>query len=338
MAIHLALHWHAVAKRLVCCVLAICFLGGSTWNAIKNISASGEDSRELVSSQNLEIQRAGEDRKAWSQARKVQFDIAGDATVESIEAAIHAKQVEPGSRWNVTEGCVPEKVTAGASRTYCVDIDALRAKLAAAKKRDAYDAKIETLNASERGKGVQKAVDPGTDRIAAALGVQSEEGKKRITVSGEWGQALLQEMIAGFGPGLLFSFLMMMLPTASQEEGRPAPQKPVRKPEREKAGPPAASKEIESHKPAVPVSGPAAEIDAFVAACLEFVTGEFVPTTPMFDRWKEWCIENGVKPGSHRGFTLRIKKRVQHEPNGGHPGFKGVCFKPKGPAKLRVVA
>ncbi len=81
-----------------------------------------------------------------------------------------------------------------------------------------------------------------------------------------------------------------------------------------------------------------AEIDGFVAACLEFMQGEHIAATPLFNAWKEYCEGHGIEPGSPKGFSNRIRRRVQHDPNNGRPRYVGIRFKAKGSPRLKVVS
>jgi hypothetical protein len=71
---------------------------------------------------------------------------------------------------------------------------------------------------------------------------------------------------------------------------------------------------------------------------LEFVQGQWIAAAELFKAWGEFCGENGIVVGSAKAFSIRIKRRVQHEPNHGRPRYAGIQFKAKGAPRLKVVS
>jgi hypothetical protein len=76
----------------------------------------------------------------------------------------------------------------------------------------------------------------------------------------------------------------------------------------------------------------------FITRRLEFIAGEHIPAGKLFEAWRDDCAEHGREPGSAKGFSNRVRKRIQHEPNSGRPRYVGVCFKTANTPRLRVVA
>jgi hypothetical protein len=117
--------------------LGLFFVCLNIMNAIDNAAAVSDHVSDDRSSK---IERNGRKvalRSQWSVARKSQFEIAGDATPESIDADIMAKKANDARRWQSTGGCSIEKITAGPSREFCAEVAGLERKKAAAVKRQA---------------------------------------------------------------------------------------------------------------------------------------------------------------------------------------------------------
>jgi hypothetical protein len=341
-SIHEALECSGVAKKLLCCVLAICFLAGSCGNAIMNISNRSEDSRDDRSSQIEQNQRRSAILAQSSQAREDQAKVAGEATPESITAEIQAAKAKDANRSNATGGCDLPKITAGPSRAFCEGIGQLERKLAAAKKRDELDERIRQIDASAPSKTVQ-SVDPFADSIADAietLGYAKVDaaGMKRIAKIWEWTQAILLEMIGSFGPVIAFSILMRMFEFLSGKHGHRAPQSASEKPVKTKPATPLREMESPSQKPSVAFPDADAEIDAFIASSIDFAVGETIKATPLFAAWCAWCQDRSLDAGSQKGFSCRIKKRITHRPGNGRPFYEGVRFKAKDAPRLMVVS
>lgn len=347
-SIHEALECEAVAKKLVCCILAMCFLAGSCGNAIVNISARGEDSREDVSSQNEQIQAVREDRNASSQALKELKAKVGSATVESIEADIQAKQAEDANRWKSTEGCNPDRITAGPSRTFCAEVARLRSKLADAKGRDKLKAHIEDLDRRSPAKA-EKSIDPFADTIAEGLQVLGyapfdAAGKKRIAKIWEWTQAILLEMIGAFGPAIFFSLLMRVFGSLVSKSPHEAPQVEPQRRSRHRAATPVAEPENQPVGPSEAATVKdhvlAAPRDAFLAAATESMTEAWIEPAPFREAWLEWCGQHNIEPGNTakaKGFNSLFKTRVRHNPNSGRPRYEGIRFREKAAPRLRAV-
>jgi hypothetical protein len=324
-----------VAKKALFALLGAFFLALNVLNALGNAAGHSEDRREHASSQIQRSQRLSDARTRSSQAREDQIKVAGTATPESIEGEIQAAKAKDAKRWNATEGCKVEKITAGPTRDFCADIAKLEAKLSAAKKRDELDAKIAELDRTDTG-AAPESTDPFAANIAhmiALLGYQVDDGGKTLIASiRDWGKALGVELMAGFGPAGL---LLMLARIGSHSKQAPEPRKLAVKRQKEASG-----KEEDAPKMVTVIPSNAdAEIDGFIAACLEFVQGEFIAASPLFKAWGDYCPGHGIIIGSAKGFSNRIKRRVQHDPNSGRPRYAGVRLKDRaaGP-RLRVVS
>ena len=135
--------------------------------------------------------------------------------------------------------------------------------------------------------------------------------------------------MAAFGPAAF----LMLLGRASRREAAPVP--PVKLPDRTME----AKSETVPQKPAsVAIASIDSEIDAFISRRLEFIQGSYIPASALYSAWEEDCKAHGIDPGSKKGFSLRIKKRAQHEPNNGRPRYCHVKLKAKGKPELRIVS
>jgi hypothetical protein len=338
-----AIECRGVFKRTLFAILATFFLCLNVFNALGNAAAHSEHGREDRTSQIRAHARIEQLSSQWSQARKEQAAIAGSATPDSIEAEIQATKATDAPRWKSTEGCNPDKITAGPSRTFCANLAQLAAKKAAAIKRDELDAKLAGLDGKDAG-GVPESADPFADNVARMLGLLgytvSDDGKVLIASLRDWGKAVGVELLAGFGPSAL---LLILLRIAGQRgsEPEPAPEVQRKAPATARAKPQALlAPELETapQESAPVILGIDAEVDAFIVRRLEFVAGENIPAGQLFKAWQDDCAEHGREAGSAKGFSNRIRKRVTHEPNSGRPRYVGVRFKLSDAPALRIVS
>jgi hypothetical protein len=332
-----AIECRGVVKRALFAILATFFLCLNVFNALGNAAAHSEHGREDRASQIRAHARIEQQRSQWSQARKEQAVIAGSATPESIDADIQAAKAADATRWKATEGCNVEKITAGPSKAFCAAIAQLEAKKAAATKRDELEAKLAGLDSKDVG-AVPESADPFADNLARMLGLLgyavSDDGKVLIASLRDWGKAVGVELLAGFGPSGL---LLILWRITSSSEQAPVPQRKAPAPAKEKTPAPAPEPELEPQRPALAIVEGDAEIDAFITGRLEFVAGEHIPAGQLFQAWKDDCAEHGREPGSAKGFSNRIRKRILHEPNSGRPRYVGVRFKATDSPRLRIV-
>jgi hypothetical protein len=334
----------AVSGRALYGFLAAFFLLMNVYNALGNVAAHSEHDRGDRKTAMAAFRRDADQSRQWQQSRQAQAAIAGDATSESIEADIQSTKAADATRWNATGGCDVAKITAGPSKAFCATLAALAAKKAAAVKRDELDTRLATLTGKDAA-AVPESADPAAESVAHMLGLLgytvTDDGKVLIASLRDWGKAIGVELLAAFGPSALLSLLRKiaaaLLGTAFLG-AMPVPQREARREMgKDKTVPSAPEAETPAEKPAVPVQDGDAEIDAFIIRRIEFVAGESVPAGDLFRAWQEDCEAHGVPAGTAKAFSLRIRKRVTHDPNNKKPVYRGVRLKAVRPL-LRVVA
>ena len=164
----------------------------------------------------------------------------------------------------------------------------------------------------------------------------TDDGKVLIASLRDWGKAVGVELLAGFGPSAL---LLILWRIAGSHETAPVPQRKAPAPAKEKVRA-ATTPEPERvpERPAVAVPDGDAGVDAFITRHLEFIAGEQIPAGQLFKAWQDDCAEHGREAGSAKGFSNRIRKRIQHEPNSGRPRYVGVRFATADTPRLRIVS
>ena len=345
ISIHNALHEQGVAKKLLFAVLALIFLAINFSNALANLSLHSEASRDTKKAAQETVATLRKQVSQVSRAREEQAAIAGNATPEAIAADIQAATAQDANRWNSTEHCNPERITAGPSRTFCANLATLAAKKAAAVKRDELDAKLAQLEDELKRTPAPESVDSFADTVAEMLTLAGYEvdakTKKLIAVLRDWARAGGLELIGEFGPSILLSLL------AYVKQGHPEPlQKPVKsravavvaKGEAKDASAAPALPDGASEPRAPSAASDDAEIDAFLAACVDFLAGSYVNATPLFTAWQDWCEQHGIEPGTQMAFAKRIKRRITREPNNGRPRYAGIALRTVDTPRFRVVS
>jgi len=338
ICIHNALHEQGVAKKLLFAALALIFLAINFSNALANLSLHSETSRDTKRTAQETVATLKRQVSQVSQARTEQAAIAGNATPDAIEAETQAAKATDANRWNSTEHCNPERITAGPSRTFCANLAQLAAKLAAARKRDELDTKLAQLDGELKKTPAPESVDSFADTVAEMLTLAGYEVdakvKKLISVLRDWARAGGLELIGEFGPSILLSLFAYL------RQGRP---EQVQKPAKSRAA--AAPAKGVPAIPALPenTSEPNsasddAEIDAFLATCVEFVAGSYVNATPLFACWQTWCEQHSIDPGTQMAFSKRIKRRITREANSGRPRYAGIALRTVDTPRLRVVS
>ncbi|MGA7325451.1 MAG: hypothetical protein WBX25_13415 [Rhodomicrobium sp.] len=307
--------------------LGVLFLALNISNAIGNAAAHSEGSREDRSSQIERKQRLEKTLATWSQARKAQFDLAGDATPKSIESEIQAAKAVDAKRWNATGGCDVARITAGPTRVFCEGIAKLEAKLAAARKRDELDAKIANLDKDRAA--APTSLDPFADNIARAIGMLGyavdADGKVLIATARDWAKAAGVELLAAFGPAALL--LMLLGAKRKHEISTVAAEKPARA--RRPTSANGVENEASKPAPAVIVALPGdtdedSEMLGFITRKLERCEGAEMKATPLFNLWREDCSETGAACGTQKAFSARIKRYFEHDRNKGRPVYRNV--------------
>jgi hypothetical protein len=334
-----AIECRGVVKRTLFVFLATFFLCLNVFNALGNAAAHSEDSRDLRSSQIRAFAAIEQQRSQWSQARKAQAGVAGDATPESVEAEIQADKAKDASRWQSTANCNPEKITAGPSRAFCSNLAQLAAKKAAALRRDELDGKIVELDAKLGAGAPPESADPFAANVARMLDLLgytiTDDGKVLIASLRDWGKAAGVELLAGFGPSAL---LLILWRITGPRQSAPLLGRKAPAPAKEKSPPSLPEPETAPRQLATAALDGDAEIAAFITRYLEFCPGEHIAAGQLFQMWKQECSEHGRGAGSQKSFAARVKRRVQHERNSGRPRYIGVRCKTADAPRLRVVS
>ena len=342
VSIHNALHEQGVAKRLLYVALALIFLAINFSNALANLSAHSEGLRDSKRAEKSDVATLQERLSQLSQSCKEQVAVAGNATPDSIDAEIQAAKAADAPRWKATDGCNVEKITAGPSKAFCATIAQLQAKKAAAIRRDELDAIAAPLNEQLSHKHAPESLDSFADTVAEMLTLAGykvdDNGKKLIAVLRDWSRAGGLELIGEFGPSILLSLLTFL-----QQHAHRQPVQPAQKPAKIAAVPaktlvaPAEASEAKEPAEAKSISGDG-EIDAFIAQCVDFVAGSFVPATPLYTAWQAWCEPHGIDAGTQTAFSKRVKARIAREPNNGRPRYIGIALRTADTRRLRVVS
>jgi hypothetical protein len=231
-ALRQALSRGKYATALMALVVGAFFLWLNISTGIGNSSTHSEHRREDTSSQNEQKQRAARMRNQSSQARKAQADIAGDATPAAIEGEMQATQAEHARQWQLSEHCNPDRTKGETARDFCKTYHGLESKLAAAKKRDELDIKIEHLEREIKALGGETAssIDPRADQIGlflSMLGVNMD--KLAVASLYDWEKAIGLDALAFFGPAFCM-FLIGILFEEKVASDRTPQEKPKAKP------------------------------------------------------------------------------------------------------------
>jgi hypothetical protein len=332
-----AVEGETVSKKLLWCIIAAVFLFQNVTNAIGNSAARSDDRRDVQSSQILKNQRLQERRNALSHRRNAQTAVAGEATADSIEAEIQSRKSADAKRWNASEGCKVEKISAGPTREFCAEIAQLEAKKAAALKRDEIDHELAGIETQDSGP-VPSTADPYADNIARFIALfgyaVDDTGKAVIASSQDWTKGIAVELLAAFGPAGLLSLLSRPSRPKPRSELERAPVKPGKA----KTPPTAAEPEATAPAPSQALETDAA-IDAFIARWINVSQGSYVGAKALYETWKAYCEENGLEPGSQKSFSQRIQKRIGYDRNNGRPRYCHVEIKPaRALPQLKIVA
>lgn len=315
-------------------------------NAMNNASATSDhrsDHRRtaIQAAQNLSSQRS-----QWSQGRSEQAKVAGETAVAAIQAEIDSTIASDAGRWRATDECSPLRISAGQSKAFCSAIADMKAKLAAAQKRDELDAKIAALDARGAVADVPAVVDPYVENVVMLLSfagvVDTPVLRRIIAASKDWTRSLALELMAVFGPSAI---LIIMLSSRRRDEPEPEVEKPAKAAKALPPAPvhatPAAPAPAQPDAEALPSDDP---IHAFIASQLEECVGEHIRAGDLWAMGQDWYRERDLSIGSQRSFGLKLKAAgLAWEPNNNRPRYLNV--RRKAPAKaeqpapsLRVVA
>ena len=342
--VHNAWNARPFSAKLLPATLAIIFFCLNFQNALSSFAAHSDTSRGTL----IEAQRAHSEGVAEvlqvSQDRAGQAAIAGSATPEAIEADIAAAKAADANRWNSTGHCNPELITAGPSRTFCANLATLAAKQAAARKRDELDGKLTQLRAKLEKTPAPESVDSFADTVAEMLVAAGYEvdakAKKLIAVLKVWGRAAGVELAGEFGPSILLHAFSHI--AGSSHGQAPAPVKARNAAVKREEGEPSEVSAAPGSEPEPSSADP--ELDAFLAARVEFVPGSYVAAGPLFEAWQEWREQHGVEllsQGTERAqqmaFAKRVQLRITRESNSGRPRYAGIALRETSKPRFAVV-
>ncbi len=200
----------SMSGKTTWCLIAMMFLSLNIMNALGNSAGHSGDLRDGKTQQQKTAQETEARIGQLQQSRAAQVEFAGESTVAAIDGEIQARQSLDANRWRMTDGCTPDRISAVRSREFCADIARLRAKKAAALKRDELDTQIASLREKNTGV-VPSTTDPYAESITgflATLGyVVDGNGKKTIAAARDWGRGIGVEIMAAVGPAGLLSLL-----------------------------------------------------------------------------------------------------------------------------------
>ena len=312
-----------VANKSLFFALFLIFGSISGLNAIHNLSSRGEDARDLRSGQIEEHRRTSQQRSQWSQVRDDMVAKVANAAPESFDAEARALISRESSKWQATQECNPQFITAGASRKFCSEVEEIRGKAVSARKRDEAVAKVSELDTKLGSQRSPETADPLADWIAGVLrGLGhkiDDDGLKSIAKLVVAAQAAGIELAGEVGPDILLAILFGLLARTSKE----APER-VGKPARE--------------KPDVCSDSEDQAMAAFSADCLEFEADQSIPATPLYRAWCIWCSAHSVEAGSQRAFSTRVQKLVRRDEHGGRPRYIGIRLRETGKPSLKIVS
>jgi hypothetical protein len=316
------------------------FTLGNWVNALSNATMTSDHRSDH---RRQEIQASNDrssQRSQLSQRRQAQVQLAGEDSPDAIEGRIQQAKAKDARRWQVTEGCSPEKITAGASRAFCAEVAKLTAVKAAATKRDEIDVALGKLGDKVEEAGeTPTSADPFGDSLGdlmAIFGVKvTDEGKRAFSRSKDYIQSALVELSSSFGPSAIFAMFAFLVAVRPAPVERREPSRPARRPEAVASS----NAPIVFPEPVLPT--PADDpVDNFRASSrLELCADASMPAGEMWGLWNDYCAEHGLEPGSQKSFGTRMQKWFVRDNNNNRPRYLGVRarFQPQKP-KLRIVA
>jgi hypothetical protein len=311
-----------------------CFTG-NLQNAIINAAATSDHRSDHRKGMVADAEKLRSQRSQWSQDRATVAEIAGATPPATIEADIQQLISSDAGRWRATEECNPLKTTAGASKEFCASVAKLRAKKAAAEKRDELDAKIAQLDERTDGKQVISSVDPYADTIVDLAGAFGYDLKGKADLIGRspvMVKTLVLEVIATFGPAAVLGIFAFIFGWHRTEKAAAEPEQPAKP--KIAAVPPPAPKVVDVSAPvAQPLAVPNGDpMHAFIHECLEDAPGAHMPAGEPWTLWLDWCRKKGIDAGTQRAFGLRLKEIVAWEKNNNRPRYMNVRAKGAAPA------
>lgn len=316
--------------------------------AFENVTTRSDHRSDHRKSAMVAAKSQWSQRSQWSQGRAEAATIAGEAAPATFQSEIDAKIASDSRRWQSTGECNPLQITAADSRSFCSAIAELKAKKAAAERRDELDAKVAAIDAKAELAGeVPTSADPFADNVAAFLsmfGVElSNATKKAIGAQKDVLRSVTLEIVATFGPT---AWLLTVNGMMSAAPHAPVPKPtPERKPERrswswrrnrhDKADLAAKVENIDMAEPA-----PAVALDdpfhKFVAEMIEEATGITTPASETFKAWQAWCAKYGLEIGTQKAFGTKMVAKFARENNNHRPRYLNIRIRSTRPS-LRVV-
>lgn len=292
-------------------------------NALGNASMSRDAARDTKSREMTAAATRASQASQWSQARAEHVKVAGETSVATIKAELEALIAKEARRWQSTEECTPEKITAGPSRELCAAVAGLRAKIAAAEARDELDIKLSAVQTeiAERGTGPQ-TTDSYADNIVTLLQmlfgiVPTDRLRDAVTAATVLLSAIAVEILGAFVPGFILS-----IGFRGGSERKPAAPRPAGRTATVTALPaadaPAADQPTDYD----------AHVAAFLADRLEQRPGSAMRSGEVTSLWAVYCMEKKWEQGSAAKFCQAAKKAgVVHDPNKGRPRYLGIARK-----------
>lgn len=316
--------------------LALAIVVANVQNAMNSASATSDHRSDHRRNIIAASQKASSQRSQWSQGRAEMVATAGEKPAASIQAEIDSTIAGDATRWRATEECSPLKISAGDSKRFCANIADLKAKHAAALRRDDLDAKIADLDA-KGGDETPAVIDPYVENIVLILTLagakDSADMRRLISASKDWIRALTLELMAVFGPSAILIIMLSGHRPAHVEQPVERPAKPVKGRIEDRPEP---SAPISADNDALASTDP---VHAFIASQLEECVGEYMKAGDMWAMAQKWYGDKGMPIGSQRAFGLRLKAAgLAWESNNNRPRYLNVRRKSEAAPTLRVVA
>ena len=143
-------------------------------------------------------------RSQWSQGRFEAATVAGEKAPATYQAEIDAKVATDSRRWQSTGECNPLQITAGPSRDFCSEVADLKAKKAAAERRDELDISV-----------------------VMAFGVEVPDAARRALVTlKDVLRSIMLEVVAALGPA---AWLLVVDGLIAGAQRPPVPARPVKR-------------------------------------------------------------------------------------------------------------
>lgn len=288
-------------------------------NALTNLGRATDHESDQRRSQMKASSLVAEDGRKMVAARAEVAKLAGEQPPDVIEADIQRTIAADANRYRATSECDVQHITAGPSMTWCASINDMKAKKAAAIRRDDLDAQIKVLNAKSATMTTVSSDDPFADRVVMVMKIvgvhMSAEQRDALSSQKDVGKAVFYEIAATFGPTAWF----IILGTAGAAGHMPGRLRSMLR--RREQQPKGKAKEPD-------------DFDKFVAEIFEIATGAYITSLDAWNAWQSWCHKKRQPPGNRRDFGMRFVRHFSRDDNHGRPRYCNVQFR----ASLRLVA